>query len=248
MSYRIKHVADMAGVSVRTLHHYDHIGLLKAESASPAGYRLYGAAGLERLQQIMFFRELGFSLKEIKCILDNPGFDRKEALITHKRLLLEKRKRLDILIASVEQTIDALERGSVMEEGRLFDGFDESKIEEYRCEARARWGSALVDESYRRASAYTKEDWDRIKAGEREINAAIASLMDRGDPSDPEVQEWIHRHFKRINDWFYPCTREIFRGLGDLYVSDSRFKANYERVRPGMADFMREAIRIYCEK
>lgn len=248
MNYTIKQVADLAGVTVRALHHYDRMGLLKAASRSRSGYRLYDPADLQKLQQIMFFRELGFSLGEIREILNSPGFDRHAALLAHRQILAEKQKRMERLIASVDRTIKAMERGISMEEHVLFDGFDESKLEEYREEARRRWGTSLVDESCRRTAAYTKEDWDVILTEGREIENSLAVLMDRGAaPDDPGVQQLIGRHFQRINDRFYPCSKEIFRGLGDLYVNDSRFKANYELVRAGMAEFMRAAIRVYCE-
>jgi len=141
MAYTVKAVADLAGVSVRTLHHYDQIGLLRPAAVSVSGYRLYTDAELERLQQLLFFRELGFSFQDIKAIIDSPSYYRREALITHRRILLEKQNRLARLIQSVDRTINAMERGVQMDKNAMFEGFDESKIEEYRKEAQARWGS-----------------------------------------------------------------------------------------------------------
>src|SRR3990170_4415689 len=145
MAYTVKAVANMAGITIRTLHHYDRVGLLKPASVSPSGYRLYSEADLERLQQILFFRELGFGLGEIRAILDDPSFDRREALVTQKRLLIEKQRRLGSLVALIDVSIDAMERGTKLDKDTMFEGFDESKIKEYTEEARARWGSENVD-------------------------------------------------------------------------------------------------------
>lgn len=246
MGYTVKAVADMASISVRALHHYDHIGLLRPAAVSPSGYRLYADADLARLQQVLFFRELGFSLKEIKAILDDPGFDRREALETHRRILLEKQSRLVKLIGSVERTLEAIERGSELDKNAMFEGFDEAKEEEYRKEARARWGNEVVDESVRRTSKFTKEDWAEIGAESNEINQAMASLMGR-DPAEAEVQKWIGRWYKLINDRFYTVTPCVFRGLGDGYVADSRFTAFYDKVKPGLAEFMRAAMHVYAD-
>lgn len=244
MAYTVKAVADLAGISVRTLHHYDEIKLLKPASLTAAGYRLYTKEDLARLQQILFFRELGFGLEEIKEILGRPDFDRQAALQEHKRLLLERRERLDRLIQSVQRTLAAMERGIAMNEKDMFDGFDQSQYEE---EARQRWGHTKeYQESARRTKGYTKADWDAIKQEMGDVTNGIAALMDR-DPADAEVQEQVRRWHQLINDRFYACSPEIFRALGDGYVSDSRFTATYEKVKPGLAHFLRDAMHVYCD-
>ncbi|HEY9766190.1 MAG TPA: MerR family transcriptional regulator [Chroococcales cyanobacterium] len=247
MSFKVKAVADLAGISVRALHHYDQIGLLKPASASPSGYRLYSEGNLERLQQILFFRELGFALPEIAAIIDRPGFDKKQALLTHKQLLLEKQKRLQAMIGSVERTIVAMERGIPMEKESMFEGFDESRMEEYREEARAKYGKEIVDQSYQKVSKYSKEEWAAIQAEGREIEESLASRLDE-DPASPEVQQRVEQWFRLINDRYYNCTLEIFRGLGDLYVYDPRFTKHYDKVKPGLAEFMRQAMQIFCDR
>jgi DNA-binding transcriptional MerR regulator len=245
MAYTVKAVADLAGISVRTLHHYDEIGLLKPAQVSASGYRLYTETDLERLQQVLFFKELGFGLQEIRSIIDSPGFDRRRALLEHKQLLLERRERIGRLIQSVDRTLEAMERGATMAEKDLFDGFDQSQYEE---EARQRWGhTEAYRESTRRAKSYTKADWDAIKQESEQINQGLAALVGR-DPADPEVQEWIRRHHQQINDRFYTCSTEIYRGLADMYVQDERFMATYEKIRPGMAQFMRAAMPVYCDR
>lgn len=244
MPYTIKAVADIAGISVRTLHHYDAIGLLKPADVSASGYRLYSRGDLERLQQILFFRELGFALEEIKEIIDRPGFDRSAALRKHRQLLVERRERLTALIASVDRTLTAMERGVTMDEKDMFEGFDQSKYEE---EARQRWGHTdAYKESMRRTKHYTKEDWDAIKAESGEIQQGLADLMDRA-PADPAVQELIGRWRKLISERFYNCSIDMLRGLGEAYVADERFTAFYEKVRPGMAKFLKAAIDVYCD-
>jgi DNA-binding transcriptional MerR regulator len=159
-SYTVKAVSQIAGVSVRTLHHYDEIGLLKPAGHSAAGYRLYGQEDLERLQQILFFKELGFDLKEIKRVLSDPDFDREKALVEHRKLLIERQERVGRLIQSVERTLKAMQRGNPMG-ADMFDGFDHAQYEE---EAQQRWGhSPEFQESLRRTKAYTKQDWAQIQ-------------------------------------------------------------------------------------
>ncbi len=251
MHYKVKEVADMAGVSVRTLHHYDQIGLLKPESVSPAGYRLYTEKDLERLQQILFFKELGFGLQEAKNILDNPGFDRKQALTAHRELLIKKKARLEKIIASVDETIKSIKGGIQMNNQEMFKVFDMSEIEKhqakYAAETRQKYGDTdAYKESMQKAAKYTKDDWSRIMSKSNEIYQRIADSMEKG-PSDPEVQEAVAQWRQHITDNFYNCTLEIFRGLGDLYVDDDRFTANIDKVKPGLAKFLREAMHIYCD-
>ncbi len=251
MKYKVKEVADLAGVSVRTLHYYDEIGLLKPESVSPAGYRLYSERDLERLQQILFFTELGFSLSRTKSILERPDFDRKKALLSHKELLIEKKKRLERMIASVDKTLETLEGGAEMSKKEMFEAFDMSEIErnmeKYAEEAEQKYGgSKAYEESMKRAKSYTKEDWARIMHDADRIYKNLASLVGR-DPADPEVQKAIGEWRQHISNNFYECTLEIFRGLGDLYVDDVRFTQNIDKYKPGLAAFMREAMHIYCD-
>lgn len=252
MRYRIKEVADLAGVSVRTLHHYDNIGLLNPTSYSAAGYRLYAQQDLERLQQILFFKELGFDLIEIKEILDNPAFDRHKALNTQKQLLMEKKTRLEAIIRLVEQALQTIGQGGIKMTKERFQAFDMSEIEkhqkEYAQEARRKYGhTSAYRESQQKASSYSKEDWAAITANSNAIHQHLASLMDK-PPDNPEVQEAISQWRQHITTYFYHCTLEIFRGLGDLYVSDERFTANIDKFRPGLAQFMQAAMHCYCDR
>ncbi|HYF96050.1 MAG TPA: MerR family transcriptional regulator [Symbiobacteriaceae bacterium] len=243
MAHTVKAVADIAGISVRTLHHYDEIGLLKPAKVNASGYRLYTQGDLERLQQVLFFKELGFGLTDIKEIIDSPDFDRKNALLQHKQLLLEKQDRIRKLIESVDRTLDSIERGIHMDEKELFDGFDP-----YAEEAKQRWGhSEEFKESVRRTKKYTKADWAQIQQEGAEVYEGLVSVMDR-DPADPEVQAWIARHHEQINKWFYQCSTLVYRNLGIMYVDDERFTANIDKYKPGLALFMRGAMAVYCDR
>lgn len=250
MALTVKAVADLADISVRTLHHYDEIGLLRPAGQSAAGYRLYSREDLERLQQILFFRELGFSLKEIGAIIDSPDFDRRQALLAHREALLQRKARIERLIATVDRTLDTMDREDAPmltreEMKELFDGFDPSEYEE---EARQRWGgSREFEESTRRTRKYTKADWQKITAEAGEIYGNIARRMDR-DPGDAEVQMWVGRWHEHINKWYYTCSLEVFRGLGEMYVQDERFTRNIDKIRPGLAAYLRDAMRIYCDQ
>ncbi|MCL6589247.1 MAG: MerR family transcriptional regulator [Firmicutes bacterium] len=251
MAFKVGEVSDLVGVSVRTLRYYDQIGLLTPESVSPAGYRLYSDSDLERLQQIMFFKEIGFGLHQIKQILDNPGFDRQLALKTHRELLLAKKKRLEEIIKTVEKTINSIEGEIIMDQKDMFAGFDMSEIEKHQAkyaeETRQKYGhTEAYQESVKKTAGYTKEDWARILGDAGRIYQKIASLMDQG-PANPEVQQAVAEWRRHISDNFYNCTPGIFRGLGDLYVDDSRFTENIDKVRPGLAAFLREAMHIYCD-
>jgi DNA-binding transcriptional MerR regulator len=240
----------MAHVSVRTLHYYDTIGLLNPSYETASGYRLYADSDLELLQQILFFRSLGFPLAQIKAIVQNPAFDRRKALETHRVALLERRKTVEALIAAVNHTIEAMDKGETMDTTTMFDAFDERALEEHRTkyerEAQRRWeGTDVWAESQRKTSAYTKEDWKRIQQEGLEIREGLAALMGHS-PSEPGVQALVKRFHEYMSSNFYACSLEMLSSLGDMYVSDPRFTATYDKVRPGLATFLRDAIKIYC--
>ncbi|PTX64592.1 DNA-binding transcriptional MerR regulator [Melghirimyces profundicolus] len=251
MGYQVKEVADLAGVSIRTLHHYDHIGLLKPSSFTEAGYRMYSDRDLERLQQILFFKELDFPLHQIKEILDDPKFDRKHALRMHRELLMKKKERLERIIETVDQTIQSMEGGIPMDKKKMFTSFSMKEIEEhqkkYSEEAKRRYGKERVEDVEKKTSRYSEEKWAAIMGRWKDIYERIAARMDRG-PEDPEVQQTLEEYRQLITDNFYECTPEIFRGLGDLYVQDERFTRNIDRYGEGMARFLRDAMHVYCDR
>ena len=240
----VKEIASLTGVSVRTLHYYDEIGLLRPAQVTEAGYRLYGGRELERLQHILFLRELEFPLKEIKRILDAPSFDRSEALKKHINMLELKRDRLHRLIGLAGRILEG-------ESDMSFEEFDMTEIEEARTqygkEARERWGGTDAwRESERRTKAYTKEDWRRISSEADEIFGEFARNMQK-PPAHPDVQQAVKRWKHHINSHYYNCTDEILAGLGEMYAADERFRKNLDKHARGLAQFMSEAIRAYCE-
>jgi DNA-binding transcriptional MerR regulator len=243
MAYTVKRTAKIAGVSVRTLHHYDEIGLLKPSSHSAAGYRLYQEQDLQRLQQVLFFKELGFDLKEIKRILADPDFDRRRALVEHRKLLLERQERFGRLIQSVDRTLKAMQRGVPMN-AKMFDGFDQAALEE---EARQRWGDTSAwAESQKKWKSYSDADKAEMERDNKAILEGLVAHLNR-EPNDPAVQAVIAQHHGSINRWFFTCPKDVYRQIGDGYVDDPRFTAFWDSVKPGLAVFVRDAIRVYCD-
>ncbi len=247
MAYKVNQLARLAGISVRTLHHYDEIGLLEPSDRSEAGYRLYSTAELERLQQILYYRELGFPLTAIRRVMGDPGFDRLEALTEQRRLLLEKRRRIDAMIIGLDRALVSAEKGIGMDEKEMFEVFGDFDPTQYEEEAKERWGETdAYKESARRTAAFGKEDWVRLKAEQDEINRRLVVLAAGGAaPDDAPVQEVVEKHWLSINDNFYSCASEMYAGLGEMYVTDPRFRATYDDLHPGLAEFLRDAIRVW---
>ena len=242
---RISEVAKLTGITVRTLHYYDEIGLLKPSEITEAGYRLYSREDLEILQQILFFRELDFPLSQIKEIMNNPNYDKEEALKKQKELLIQQRQRIEGLIKLIEKRIEG-------DNNMSFKEFDMNEIEEnkkkYAKEVKERWGtSKAYEESAKKTSSYNKEKWGDINQETSEIFKGFAELRN-SDPGSEEVQELVRRWQKYITDNFYICTNEILSGLGLMYVEDERFKENLDKNGEGTAKLMAEAIKIYCSK
>jgi len=239
----VKTIARETGISVRTLHYYDEIGLLKPTSVTVSGYRLYDKDDLKRLQQILFFRELDFPLKEIAKIINDPAFDEKSALEKHKKMLELKRNRLDGLIRLVD---DTLKGENIMS----FQEFDKTEIEalreQYAKETELRWGNTpAYAESLEKTRNYGKTEWQAIQAEAEEIYQAFAANMDQ-EPSAPQVQKLVKEWQAHITQHYYTCTKEILAGLGQMYVADERFRQNIDRYAPGLSLFMSKAIAFYC--
>ena len=246
MAYTVKELAELAGVSPRTLRHYDAIGLLLApRRGRNNGERIYDDPSLIRLQQILFYRELDFRLDEIRAILDDPAFDVLQALRMQKRALQQRRHRLGALIRTIDRTIGHLERRTPMARKKLFEGF-EQKQKEYEAEARQRWGDTVVDVSMRRWNAWSEDERARVQAAQEEIFAAVLENIDR-EPGSPAVQHAVARLHAHVN-LFWDCGDDAFRGLGDLYVNDPKFRATFERMAPEMPEFLRQAIHAYCDR
>lgn len=242
---KISEVAKLSGVTVRTLHYYDEIGLLKPSKTTEAGYRMYSIEDLEKLQQILFFRELDFPLNEIKEIMINPKYDKIEALNKHKELLIEKRKRIDGLVTLIDKTIKG-------DNNMSFKEFDNSKIEEnkrkYSEEVKKRWGNTDAYKEYeKKTTSYDENSWNTINEEMAKILKEFADNRDKDVNSDI-VQSLVEKWRGYITLNFYNCTKEILSCLGLMYIGDERFKENIDKYGEGTSEFMAKAIEIYCSK
>ena len=235
----VHEASQISGVSVRTLHHYDAIGLLRPTAVTEAGYRLYDDTALARLQSILLFRELAFPLKEIKRIMDDPQFDQATALEQQIRLLELQQERLSRLIDLARET---MKTGVTHMD---FTAFDNSKLEQYAAEVKERWGNtAAYQESAQRPAADQKE----AAAGLMAQFARMGRLR-TGDPAGQEAQAAVRELQQFITKYFYTCTPEILAGLGQMYTADDRFRTSIDAAGgEGTADFAGKAITVYCAK
>ncbi|MGW0907500.1 MerR family transcriptional regulator [Streptomyces sp. NPDC002853] len=244
MSYSVGQVAGFAGVTVRTLHHYDEIGLLAPGERSHAGHRRYDDGDLDRLQQILFYRELGFPLDEVAALLDDPDTDPRAHLRRQHELLTARITRLQEMAAAVENAMEAKKMGINLTPEEKFEVFGDHDPEQYAEEVERRWGDTDgYKESQRRAASYTKEDWQRINDTFDAVHARMADALARGLPADSrEAMDVAEEHRGSICRFHYDCSHEIHTCLGEMYVTDERFTATYEAIRPGLAVYMRDAI------
>jgi MerR family transcriptional regulator, thiopeptide resistance regulator len=243
-TYTVGEVARMAGISIRALHHYDELGLLRPSGRSGAGYRLYASADLERLQQVLFYKELGFGLDEIREFMAAAADDRGAVLREQRDELAARALRLEAMLALIDKTLASLEGRTQMSDEELFEVFGDFDPSEYEDEARERWGgTAAYRESARRTKGYTKDDWERFRRESDAVVEALAALMDEGvAPDDARAMDAAERHRLQTDRWFYPCPHEMHVELGRMYVADPRFAATYDKVRPGMAQYLCDAI------
>ena len=245
MGLKINEVAKLTGITVRILHYYDEIGLLKPNNVTQSGYRIYEEQELEVLQQILFFRELDFSLCDIKEIMGNTNYNKTEALDRQRQLLIKKRNRLNGLIDLVEQVIGG-------DNTMSFKEFDTTKIEEnkkkYAAEIKERWGkSDAYAESEQKTKTYGEEQWNILNG---EWNAILLEFAENRHfkPDSKDAQNLVKKWQDYITKNFYTCTNEILSGLGKMYVGDERFTQNIDKNGEGTAEFMADAIAVYCSK
>lgn len=239
--YTVHQVSQITGVSVRTLHHYDELGLLRPTQVTEAGYRLYDSAALQRLQSILIYRELGFPLKEIKVILDDPTYDPKEALSRQIALLESQQRRLSGIIAFAR---DMEKQGEIRMD---FQVFDKTEQEQLQAEAKAKWGQTDTWQAWEQQGGKHSHQ-QQVQNGNRLMAklAAIGALRDKGVDS-PEVQQEVPALQQLITDCFYPCNNETLHGLGQMYVADERFMQNIDKAGgEGTAQFVSKAIEAYC--
>lgn len=247
MEYTIRELAEMSGVSVRTLRWYDSIGLLKPSRVSESGYRFYSSREADRLQQILFYRALGVNLKKIAALLDRPGFDRMTALRSHLDALQSQRKSLDAMILALRKNISAEERKERIMDREKFEAFKHASVaaneEKYGKEIRAKYGNAAVDESNRRAMNMTAGQYDEKQALEKEILARLEQAVnDSVKPDSDEGRAIAQLHRRWLEFSWTPPSDEAYRGLAQMYVMDERFTKYYDRTVPGCAKFLCDAI------
>lgn len=245
MAYSVREIADLAGLTTRTIRYYDEIGLLNPVSTGANGYRYYNQDSLLRLQQIRFYRELDLSLDDIHLIMNQPDFNLLDALGNHRQALQGRQKRIQRLINTIDQTILALKDNKTMKEEKYFNGFNESEYEE---ESRQRWGdTSMYKESKQKWSSYSAEQKEGIKAEGGRLAVRMVGSSSDVSPNNPDVQATVGEYLAYLNKYFYSCDPAFLRNLADMWVSDPRYAANYENVRAGGAEFVRQAVNIYCD-
>jgi DNA-binding transcriptional MerR regulator len=244
MSWTVGELARLAGVTVRTLHHYDRIGLVRPSERTSAGYRSYDVGDLDRLQQVLVYRELGFPLEEVATLLDDPDADPAAHLRRQHRLLRERLERTQAMVAAVEKEMEARTMGISLTPEERFELFGDGFSDEYQVEAEERWGDTEAwAQSQRRTSAYTKEDWVRIKEETDDIARRFAEAMRSGTAADTiPAMAIAEEHRQHIVRYFYDCSPAMHAGLGRMYVEDPRFTAHYEQVAPGLAQYVSTAV------
>ena len=251
MEYYVKGLSKMSGVSARTLRYYDEIGLLTPLRVAESGYRVYGQAEVDRLQQILLFRELDFPLENIKKLLSADDFDIDQTFNAHLDELRKKRKRLDTLINNVTKSIAAMKGEIAMSDNEKFEGFKQALIDsneqKYGAEIRGRFGDRIVDESNEKLMGLTKEQYDEGERLRLTFEDALKAAFEDGDAAGASAQKAceLHRQWLCV---FYPSySKEYHKGLGEMYVADERFRANYDKFGSGCTEFLRDALNIYCD-
>jgi DNA-binding transcriptional MerR regulator len=250
MSWTVGEVARLSGITVRTLHHYDRIGLVRPSGRTSAGYRDYDVHDLDRLQQVLVYRELGFPLEEVATLLDDPDADPAAHLRRQHRLLRERLAHTRAMVAAVEKEMEARQMGISLTPEERFEVFGGDFSDEYQAEAEERWGNTEAwTQSQRRTAAYSKADWLRIKAEADDVQQRFAAVMRSGAAADSATaMDVAEEHRQHITRWFYDCPPEMHAGLGRMYVEDERFTDTYERTAPGLAQYVSTAVQANADR
>jgi DNA-binding transcriptional MerR regulator len=249
VEYTVQKLGSLAGISTRTLRYYDEIGILKPARINSSGYRIYGQKEVDRLQQILFYRELGVNLDSIKDIVTAPSFDGANALKEHREKLLEKREQLDVLIANVDKTIALTEGRIKMSNKEKFEGFKQKMIDDnekkYGKEIREKYGKETIEKSNAKVKNMTQEQYDEVTALANQVTETLAQAFATGDPAGELAQKAADLHKQWLTYYWDQYSKEAHAGLGQMYVDDPRFTAYYDEKQPGTAAFLRDAILIY---
>lgn len=251
MEYTINKLAKLAGVSTRTLRYYDELGLLPPARASSNGYRIYGQKEVDRLQQILFYRELGVSLEEIRNILASKDFDGLSALECHLTALLVRREQLDLLVANVEKTIKTMKGEITMSDQEKFEGFLQKVVDDnerqYGEEAREKYGDESVSRSNAKVLNMSKEQYIELEKLTEDLNETLKAAFVQGDPAGELAQKACRLHKKWLCFYWDAYSKEAHIGVTQMYVDDPRFTAYYDKIAPGCAVFLRDAVAVYCK-
>lgn len=250
MDYGVDELARLAGVSARTLRYYDSLGLLRPRERRENGYRVYGAAQVDRLQQILFYRALGVPLGEVKAMLDSGGFDASRALEGHLKALRAQRDRIDALIGNVERTVKTMKGEYSMTDQEKFDGFGEKLVDEnerlYGREIRKKYGEEAVARSNARVRGMSREQLAAAQKLALDVNEALRAAFERGDPASPLAHRACELHEQWLCVYWDDYCKEKHIAVAEMYVADPRFTAYYDAIAPGCAAFLRDAVRVYC--
>jgi DNA-binding transcriptional MerR regulator len=248
-THRVKDVAELSGLTIRALHHYDALGLLVPSARSARGYRLYSDDDLLRLQQILIGRELGLSLEAIRRSLDDPGFDRRRALLEQRAGLVAREERAAAMIRAIDVALGAIEENdmSKVDFKKVFDGFDPKPYDE---EVKQRWGHTDAYKiSAQRAKSYTGADWKKLKDEQAAIYAdAVAAMRSGTRPDEPRAMDVAERHRQSIDRWFYPCSSAMHCGLADLWEADLRYADNIDKHGAGLTQYLASAVRANAKR
>lgn len=250
MEYTINKLAKLAGVSTRTLRWYDECGLLKPRRISSNGYRVYGQSEIDRLQQIMFYRELGVELSEIGHILSSNNFDGLAALQSHYAALCSRREQIDVLIKNVENTIKSMKGEITMTDNEKFEGFKQKLVDDneakYGEEIRTKYGNDSVDRSNAKVKGMTKEQYAEIERLTQEVNETLKAAFEQGDPTSELAQKACELHKRWLCYFWDGYSKEAHLGVTQMYVDDPRFTEYYDKIAPGCAVFLRDAVKFFC--
>jgi len=249
MEYTVQKLGKMAGISTRTLRYYDEIGILKPARINSSGYRIYGKAEVNLLQQILFYKELGVNLDDIKKIISSPSFNANNALKEHRKQLLAKREQLNLLIANVDKTIEAMEGRINMSDKEKFEGFKQKLIDDnekkYGKEIRQKYGDGVIDNSNAKVKKMTPEQYEEAERLSEQILSTLNEAFKTGDPAGKLAQKAADLHRQWLCLYWDSYTKKAHAGVAQMYVCDERFTAYYDKYQPGTAAFLRNAILIY---
>ena len=251
MTYTVQELARLSGVTVRALHHYDQIGLLRPASRTDAGYRLYGVEQVDRLQQILFLRELDLPLDEIASLLSDPSFEQSKVLLRHRKLLQQRIDRLNGLLGTLDQTLLAMKGKLIMSDKEKFECFKQEMVDnnekQYGEEARRKYGDSAVDASNQKIKGLSREQYAAVEKLTGELNQALKAAFAQGDPGSELAQRACALHKQWLCVYWEHYSPGAHMGVAQMYVDDPRFTAYYDKIAPGCAPFLRDAVNLYCQ-